>query len=454
MHDRVIARAVAATSSPSSSEKVDFIDVSPKQLVSVAASLDPVPRERRRQPRADGLEHAAPGRAAAPHRVAARRHRHGERSWPATRARWCSASAAASSTSVDSEPHHRPRRGARTQETGETKEFGADIYQLIKFKRSNQNTCIKQKPIVREGQRVEQGPGPGRRPLHRRRRAGPRPQRPRRLHAVARLQLRGRDPGLREAGQGGLLHLDPHRGVRDRGPRHQARSRGDHPRHPERLASRALRDLDESGIIRIGATVKPGDILVGKVTPKGETQLTPEEKLLRAIFGEKAGDVRDASLKTPPGIEGTVVDVKIFSRKGVEKDLRAKSIEEDEIERMNRNIQDEIRIITDARNKKIADLLADKKLQRDVVDFKHRREAASRRARPLDRDDRRPPLPPRAAARCRSTKRRARRSACSSSAPRTASASWSRRPKSGAKTCRRATSCRRASSRWSRSTSP
>ena len=89
------------------------------------------------------------------------------------------------------------------------------------------------------------------------------------------------------------------------------------------VSENALRDLDESGIIRIGANVKPGDILVGKVTPKGETQLTPEEKLLRAIFGEKAGDVRDASLKCPPGIEGIVVDVKIFSRKGIEKDLRA-----------------------------------------------------------------------------------------------------------------------------------
>ena len=93
------------------------------------------------------------------------------------------------------------------------------------------------------------------------------------------------------------------------------------------VSESALRDLDESGIIRIGATVKAGDILVGKVTPKGETQLTPEEKLLRAIFGEKAGDVRDASLTCPPGIEGTVVDVKIFSRKGQEKDERAKFIE-------------------------------------------------------------------------------------------------------------------------------
>ena len=93
-----------------------------------------------------------------------------------------------------------------------------------------------------------------------------------------------------------------------------------------------LRDLDESGIIRIGAYVKPGDILVGKVTPKGETQLTPEEKLLRAIFGEKAGDVRDASLICPPGIEGIIVDVKIFSRKGIEKDDRAKAIEQEELD--------------------------------------------------------------------------------------------------------------------------
>ena len=97
-----------------------------------------------------------------------------------------------------------------------------------------------------------------------------------------------------------------------------------------------LRNLDDSGVIRIGATVRPGDILVGKVTPKGETQLTPEEKLLRAIFGEKAGDVKDASLYCPPGIGGTVVDAKIFSRKGQEKDDRAKAIETATIARLQR----------------------------------------------------------------------------------------------------------------------
>jgi DNA-directed RNA polymerase subunit beta len=101
--------------------------------------------------------------------------------------------------------------------------------------------------------------------------------------------------------------------------------------------------------------VKPGDILVGKVTPKGETQLTPEEKLLRAIFGEKAGDVRDASLYCPPGIEGIVVDVKIFSRKGVEKDERAKQIEDAEIYMMEKNLKDEIRILQDERDKRIED---------------------------------------------------------------------------------------------------
>ncbi|MEM7588318.1 MAG: DNA-directed RNA polymerase subunit beta, partial [Acidobacteriota bacterium] len=133
------------------------------------------------------------------------------------------------------------------------------------------------------------------------------------------------------------------------------------------VSESALKDLDESGIIRIGAKATAGNILVGKVTPKGETQLTPEEKLLRAIFGEKAGDVRDASLKVPPGIEGTVVDVKIFSRKGVEKDHRAQEIEEGEIARMQKNIKDEVRILTEERNKKILDILAGQQVLADVM---------------------------------------------------------------------------------------
>ena len=123
------------------------------------------------------------------------------------------------------------------------------------------------------------------------------------------------------------------------------------------VSEHALRDLDESGVIRIGAQIGHGDILVGKVTPKGETQLTPEEKLLRAIFGEKAGDVRDASLTCPPGIEGTVVDVRIFSRKGQEKDERAKLIEAEYVSKLEKNLGDEIRILTDERLKRLEAIL-------------------------------------------------------------------------------------------------
>src|SRR5215813_6490016 len=136
------------------------------------------------------------------------------------------------------------------------------------------------------------------------------------------------------------------------------------------IAEAFLTNLDESGIIRIGATVKPGDILVGKVTPKGETQLTPEEKLLRAIFGEKAGDVKDASLYCPPGIEGTVVDCKVFSRKGAELDERSKLILEGSEERLRRNLEDEKRILNDERSKRLANLLEGKELLADLHDEK------------------------------------------------------------------------------------
>src|SRR5205085_1588837 len=134
------------------------------------------------------------------------------------------------------------------------------------------------------------------------------------------------------------------------------------------VGEEALRNLDESGIIRIGAEVKPGDILVGKVTPKGETQLTPEEKLLRAIFGEKAGDVKDTSLTVPPGVEGIVVDVKIFSRKGLDKDERSKSIESDDVLRIQREHQDSLRIVDEEKNKKIRKLLLGKVVARDLMD--------------------------------------------------------------------------------------
>ena len=123
------------------------------------------------------------------------------------------------------------------------------------------------------------------------------------------------------------------------------------------MGEEALKNLDESGVIRIGASVKPNDILVGKITPKGETQLSPEEKLLKAIFGEKAGDVRDTSLRVPPGIQGIVIDVKMFSRKGIDKDSRTLSIEEEEISKIENDFSEEIKIVKSETEKRMVQML-------------------------------------------------------------------------------------------------
>ena len=128
------------------------------------------------------------------------------------------------------------------------------------------------------------------------------------------------------------LHVDPHRGAVGRRARHEARARRKSRATSRASAKRSSARLDESGIVYIGAEVEAGDVLVGKVTPKGETQLTPEEKLLRAIFGEKASDVKDTSLRVPSGISGTVIDVQVFTREGIERDKRAQQIIDDELE--------------------------------------------------------------------------------------------------------------------------
>ena len=230
--------------------------------------------------------------------------------------------------------------------------MGADIYGLTKFKRSNQNTCINQRPIVRVGQRVTKGQvladGPctelgelalGRNVL------------------VAFMPWRGYNFEDAILVSERMVKDDYYTSIHIEEFEIEARDTKLGPEEITRdipnVSETYLRDLDESGIIRIGAYVKPGDILVGKVTPKGETQLTPEEKLLRAIFGEKAGDVKDASLTCPPGIEGIVVGVRIFSRKGIEKDDRAKQIEQDELDLMEKNLQDEIRILHEETKKRL-----------------------------------------------------------------------------------------------------
>ena len=244
---------------------------------------------------------------------------------------------------------------------------GVDIYNLIKFRRSNQNTCIHQKPVVRIGDKVKRGDvladGPA-------------------TH-LGELAL-GRNVIVAFMPWGGYnfedsiliserlvkedaftsIHIEEFEAV----ARDTKLGKEEITRDIPNVGEEALKDLDDSGIVRIGAEVKPGDILIGKITPKGETQLSPEEKLLRAIFGEKAGDVRDTSFRVPPGVEGTVINARVFSRKGVEKDGRTKMIEDQEVARLTKDMEDEIKILRESAHEKVKRLLLDKKTSAALVD--------------------------------------------------------------------------------------
>ncbi len=355
--DRVIARA-GGDFVTVERDRIDYMDISPKQLVSVAAALIPFLEN-------DDANRALMGSNMQRQAVPLLRSDspivgtglEGIVAQDSGAVVLCKRGGVVDS--VDAE-RIIVRVEGEDIDTGEAKEFGADIYQLIKFRRSNQNTCISQKPIAYEGQRVKKGDvladGPctelgelalGRNVL------------------VAFMPWRGYNFEDAILISEKLVREDYYTSIHIEEFEIEARDTKLGPEEITRdipnVSESALKDLDDSGIVRIGATVKAGDILVGKVTPKGETQLTPEEKLLRAIFGEKAGDVRDASLKVPPGIEGTIVDIKIFSRKGVEKDLRAKEIENYEIGRLEKNVKDEVRILTEERNKKIKELLVGQK---------------------------------------------------------------------------------------------
>jgi len=347
-------------------EEVDYVDVSPKQLVSVAASLVPFLEndDANRALMGSNMQRQAVPllRAEAPLVGTGMEHITVKDSGAAVVCR-----RAGVVDSVDSrriiirvEAQDGPDKG---------KEIGADIYNLTKFKCSNQNTSINQKPIVKVGMHVTKGQilgdGPctdmgelalGRNVL------------------VAFMPWRGYNFEDAILVSERLVKDDMYTSIHIEEFEIEARDTKLGPEEVTRdipnVSESLLNNLDESGIIRIGASVKPGDILVGKVTPKGETQLTPEEKLLRAIFGEKAGDVRDASLVCPPGIEGIVVDVKIFSRKGVEKDERARQIEDAELFMMEKNLKDEVRILQDERDKRIEDLLEGKTAVSDLVNVR------------------------------------------------------------------------------------
>src|SRR5467141_3251925 len=278
------------------------------------------------------------------------------------------------------------RAGSRSKKTDPGQDLPLDIYNLTKYRRSNQNTCINQKPIVKKGARVSQGDivadGPG--------------------TDQGELAL-GRNVLVAFMPWGGynfedailvserLVKDDRFTSIHIEEFEIQARDtklgKEEVTRDIPNVSEEALKDLDESGIVRIGAKVKASDILVGKITPKGETQLTPEEKLLRAIFGEKAGDVRDTSLTVPPGIEGTVVDVKVFSRRGVDKDERAKSIEEEEIARLEKDYQDEIAMVEMERDQKLKNLLVGKTALNELFDPTNKVRRVTKKSDRIERPD-------------------------------------------------------------------
>ncbi len=246
-----------------------------------------------------------------------------------------------------------------------------DIYNLIKYQRSNQNTCINQKPIVKKGDRVRKGDviadGPatetGELALGQNVVVAFMPWQGYNFEDSILLSER-----LVKEDNFTSIHIEEFECI----ARDTKLGKEEITRDIPNVGEEALKDLDESGIIRIGAEVKQGDILVGKITPKGETQLSPEEKLLRAIFGEKAGDVRDSSLRVPPGVTGTIINAKVFSRKGVDKDERAKEIESQEEAKLLKDQNDEIKILQDSAYKRVRTLLVGKAALAKLIDDRGR----------------------------------------------------------------------------------
>ncbi len=246
---------------------------------------------------------------------------------------------------------------------------GVGVYRLSKYKKSNQNTCFNQKALVFPGDRVVKGTvladGPstemGELALGKN-------------VTIAFMPWRGYNFEDSILVNERLLKEDTftsvHIEIFETMARDTKLGKEEITRDIPNVGEDGLRNLDDSGIVRIGAEVKAGDMLVGKVTPKGESMLSPEEKLLRAIFGEKAGDVKDSSLRVPPGIEGVVIDAKVFSRKGVDKDERTLEIEKKEIERINRDMDDELRSLKKGVRNSLAALLDGRTAKSDVKDDK------------------------------------------------------------------------------------
>jgi DNA-directed RNA polymerase subunit beta len=331
-------------------DRVDLMDVSPKQLVSVAAALIPFLEN-------DDANRALMGsnmqRQAVP-LVQADAPFVGT-GMESVVARDSGAAIAARRTGVIVQVDATRIVVRATEETDPTKP-GVDIYRLQKFQRSNQNTCITQKPLVRVGDTVRKGDiiadGPstelGELALGRNVLVAFMPWNGYNFEDSILLSERIVKDDVFTS-----IHIEEFEVMaRDTklGPEEITR---DIPN----VSEEALKNLDEAGIVYIGAEVHAGDILVGKITPKGESPMTPEEKLLRAIFGEKASDVRDTSLRVPPGVTGTVVEVRVFNRHGVDKDERAQAIEREEIERLAKDRDDEQAILDRNTYARLAEIL-------------------------------------------------------------------------------------------------
>ncbi len=322
----------------STPDKVEYMDVSPKQIVSVASSLIPF------------LEHDDANRALMGSNMQ-------RQAVPTLRAdKPLVGTGIERALAIDSGASVVAKRGGVVDtvdagrvvvrvndEEAQAGEAGVDIYSLTKYTRSNQNTCINQRPLVNPGDVIARGDvladGPstdmGELALGQNMLVAFMPWNGYNFEDSILISER-----VVEEDRFTTIHIEEMSCVARDTKLGAEEITADIPNVSESL----LAKLDDSGIVYVGAEVKPGDILVGKVTPKGETQLTPEEKLLRAIFGEKASDVKDTSLRVPSGMEGTVIDVRVFTRDGVEKDRRALQIEEAEIEQVKKDMRDQLRI--------------------------------------------------------------------------------------------------------------
>ena len=352
----------------SPSDKVDYMDVSPKQLISVAASLIPFLEndDANRALMGSNMQRQAVPllRAEAPLVGTGMEAIVAHDSGAVVIAENDGEVISVDATRIVIRTEKKSKDKIKTKRS--QLDSNVDIYTLSKFQRSNQNTCVNQRPRVFSGDNIQRGDvladGPS--------------------TDQGELAL-GRNILVAFMPWGGynfedaiivserLVKEDVYTSIHIEEFEVEARDtkqgKEEITRDIANVGEDALKNLDESGIIRIGANVKPNDIMVGKITPKGETQLSPEEKLLKAIFGEKAGDVRDTSLRVPPGAQGTVIDVKVFSRKGIDKDSRTLAIEEEEITRIEKDYNDEIKIVKNETEKRMRSLLVDKEAAKSTT---------------------------------------------------------------------------------------